>query len=581
MVKSEMLFDKLVCIDTLLTLDGIIPSLPEFKLKLVNLIEQFYHHLLAENLPMTTADALCKVVCRYFDQKITISSGNSLMSWDSYALTSHFYGYEEQEVSLHDEINSLLKSDKEKICVYATQLLMMIRTQNDSNQQSAGCSLTSPATVGETLTMSAKSDSGLIKQVVFIIGPFAATWFREAGTNEDVRFNHETIWLLAPSPKALKDRLIKIAAEDPDIRIMAFFPILPDGYEDDAIMHSRLDAWFNSFAMLSLAEPLICTLGLYGRFSNERSGHDPDKAIWVSEFETQHHKKRHFTEMSNLLIKALEEENTGLIPFPIQRKAMAEALMSWLDESGLSDALQQLFSKLPFSLSGITLADYGTGFIRHGAWSRWLDGKYGILPGLTTSLIMPPIPTIPAICCLPTKADAKLRTPEKKNKQYHVSHIDIPLCIITALMLAVVTLTQKNEFSDFRENIMAIAKTTMPMQEESLPSETLTISAFSSAEAKLTAQQEQNLYDLLPHINQYRHNKFLILGFSDNTGTPVQNMRLSVERASTVREWIVQHSSLPAENFETLGIGEAFPIDSNAQEKSRANNRRVEIIPLD
>ncbi len=67
-----------------------------------------------------------------------------------------------------------------------------------------------------------------------------------------------------------------------------------------------------------------------------------------------------------------------------------------------------------------------------------------------------------------------------------------------------------------------------------------------------------------------------IVGHTDSTGSAAINDPLSVDRARSVRDYLVAHG-VPATRIETSGQGEREPIASNATEAGRARNRRVEI----
>ena len=71
--------------------------------------------------------------------------------------------------------------------------------------------------------------------------------------------------------------------------------------------------------------------------------------------------------------------------------------------------------------------------------------------------------------------------------------------------------------------------------------------------------------------------RVVIIGHTDNTGSDAINNPLSLERAHTVRDYIVTRGVM-ASRVETAGRGEREPIASNATEQGRAKNRRVEIL---
>jgi outer membrane protein OmpA-like peptidoglycan-associated protein len=71
--------------------------------------------------------------------------------------------------------------------------------------------------------------------------------------------------------------------------------------------------------------------------------------------------------------------------------------------------------------------------------------------------------------------------------------------------------------------------------------------------------------------------KIRINGHTDNAGDPGLNKKLSLDRAITVRDFLIAKGV----NFESLrisGWGGTRPVASNATEEGRAKNRRVELV---
>ena len=69
--------------------------------------------------------------------------------------------------------------------------------------------------------------------------------------------------------------------------------------------------------------------------------------------------------------------------------------------------------------------------------------------------------------------------------------------------------------------------------------------------------------------------KVRIEGHTDNVGKPAANKQLSQARADSVKTWLVKHG-IDKKRMSTQGFGQEKPIDDNATDKGRANNRRVE-----
>ena len=82
----------------------------------------------------------------------------------------------------------------------------------------------------------------------------------------------------------------------------------------------------------------------------------------------------------------------------------------------------------------------------------------------------------------------------------------------------------------------------------------------------------------------YPSSPILIEGHTDGKGTHPYNMKLSENRANSVKAWLVQNASVAASRISTRGWGEAKPIapnkkpDGSDDPEGRQKNRRVEIV---
>jgi chemotaxis protein MotB len=74
----------------------------------------------------------------------------------------------------------------------------------------------------------------------------------------------------------------------------------------------------------------------------------------------------------------------------------------------------------------------------------------------------------------------------------------------------------------------------------------------------------------------------IIAGHTDNvpvTGGPFQsNLKLSIARAATVAQFLLDQTRIDPKRLSTMGFGEYRPIAENNIERGRRKNRRVEII---
>jgi outer membrane protein OmpA-like peptidoglycan-associated protein len=99
---------------------------------------------------------------------------------------------------------------------------------------------------------------------------------------------------------------------------------------------------------------------------------------------------------------------------------------------------------------------------------------------------------------------------------------------------------------------------------------------FALNSSKLNPQFDAVLDKLATTLVEYNQTVIQIAGHTDSTGSHAYNMKLSLERADSVKAYLVGRG-VPAARLVTVGAGPDYPIASNATEEGRAENRRVEI----
>lgn len=102
---------------------------------------------------------------------------------------------------------------------------------------------------------------------------------------------------------------------------------------------------------------------------------------------------------------------------------------------------------------------------------------------------------------------------------------------------------------------------------------------FDSGKATIKKEAVDNFAKVVDFINTYPDNQVRIEGHTDSSGSNQLNLKLSQLRADSVKALLIQNGIL-ANQIESIGMGEDFPIAENTTNEGKAKNRRVEIIIL-
>ncbi|ELY3759592.1 OmpA family protein [Cronobacter universalis] len=452
--------------------------------------------------------------------------------------------------------------------------------------------------------------------VIFIVGPFAARWFNRTGSAADLRTERDTLWLFAATAEILRTRLEQVRLKHPQADIRLWLPLLPDGYEDAAILATQLEDWQRSVARGSWRHPLPCCVAFYARLSNTDTIHWTglqSLAPWpetpaMTPFET--------------LEDAFDAMKATNDIASYQRSMMGKRLLGWIQTTPLKATLLSFAAHPVLRLSGIVVADDGRGFTRHGAWARFLENQYGVLPSLSSALLLPPLP--PAL----TAASPRHTMARSGQTGGFLLGVSVVFILLAASLLhafhqareqirhTTSLIARIDAIEPWQRRMQRTVLQTLLAQHQRLSqcvasprladwglspcarlqeeaqtaidryrnapffSSEAPISLFSSGSAQLRPHGPAALQPLLTLVNQHPENRFLIIGHSDKTGGPEVNQQLSENRAIAVREWLIKMTKRPAAQFEVYGLGASEPVASNDSEAGKELNRRVEVIAL-
>ncbi|MEO6404758.1 MAG: OmpA family protein [Ferruginibacter sp.] len=99
---------------------------------------------------------------------------------------------------------------------------------------------------------------------------------------------------------------------------------------------------------------------------------------------------------------------------------------------------------------------------------------------------------------------------------------------------------------------------------------------FETGKANLEPESFTVLDELVAYLVRKDDERIEIGGHTDNVGKPAANIKLSLERAQAVMDYLIA-KNIDASRLTAKGYGMTVPIDDNKTEEGRAQNRRTEV----
>jgi outer membrane protein OmpA-like peptidoglycan-associated protein len=100
---------------------------------------------------------------------------------------------------------------------------------------------------------------------------------------------------------------------------------------------------------------------------------------------------------------------------------------------------------------------------------------------------------------------------------------------------------------------------------------------FETGKATLKPESYPTLDEIYNLLKQYPTLKVSVNGHTDNQGSHDYNMKLSQNRAESVKAYLVA-KGIAADRLQAYGKGPDFPVADNDTQLGRAANRRVEFL---
>lgn len=100
---------------------------------------------------------------------------------------------------------------------------------------------------------------------------------------------------------------------------------------------------------------------------------------------------------------------------------------------------------------------------------------------------------------------------------------------------------------------------------------------FETGKATLSPESTQALDAVVELLRGDADLRLLVQGHTDNVGASDANLRLSADRAASVKAYLVK-AGIDAGRLTTAGLGDTQPVADNATDEGRAQNRRVVLV---
>jgi len=99
---------------------------------------------------------------------------------------------------------------------------------------------------------------------------------------------------------------------------------------------------------------------------------------------------------------------------------------------------------------------------------------------------------------------------------------------------------------------------------------------FESGKATLTPSSFKELNELVEYLSLRKTISIEIAGHTDNVGIPEGNLKLSQDRANTVRDYLIK-KGIAQDRVIAKGYGDSQPLASNDTDTGKQKNRRTEV----
>lgn len=103
---------------------------------------------------------------------------------------------------------------------------------------------------------------------------------------------------------------------------------------------------------------------------------------------------------------------------------------------------------------------------------------------------------------------------------------------------------------------------------------------FDPGSSKINPKYLPMLQQLAKILNTFADYRVRVESHSDDVGKTDTNLRLAKNRANVFTKYLSEDGGVPSERITSIGVGEDYPIASNANKAGRDKNRRIDTIIL-
>ncbi len=565
----ESRFNELAAYGTLISAGAVIPSVSALQQRLAIRLTEFSQCLIEAHHDTEQSLSLCRLLGYFLNQQLQHHQQYCPLREINTGCERQASANRDSAAEISEVVQTLLTGSDSSLFRYSYRLICLLSVTESSDKPETDAFLAAYrqryfSLPGEEPLPAVSPPRSLpesrSQRICMITGPCAGQGF----SNYDTTDSHDGIShrVVIPDPRVLSERLRYLAENYPQVAIDCLIPLTGDAFGSNDLLAAAFVRWRHSLISAGKIPAVRCQVVIYARLSRQHPSGDPQGAIWVRTPAAPEpgSLSRLLTQLHQQLWRAAHYGDS----YATARACAAKPLSDWLTGSEIHSALSELFTGTPLQLTELLLADISQGFPRHGGWSHWLAEHYLLYPALSQAMPCLPLPPSLPVASIPPQKSLTVPVSRTARWCYVAQGLLLCLSLSTALLLS----------RSPGPGVMPATRVA-PL---SLPDSGA--SWFAPGSSTITGTRYQTLAALLPVLRRTSQYPVLIVGYTDNTGTPAGNRSLSLRRAEAVRDWLVANSEFPASHFIVDGAGETRPLTANDSQQGRAVNRRIEIIPL-